>query len=102
MQIADRGHRTHMSRKSWLSFPLALVIIIGASGPLQSEQWVSIGPFGLSLANTDVIDGQANVVAINPRDARILYLGTAEGGVWKTTDGGQSWAPMTDMQLMRA
>lgn len=90
-----------MSRKSWFSFSLTLMIIIGASGPLHSEQWVSIGPFGLAIPNTDIIDGQANVVAINPRDARILYLGTAEGGVWKTTDGGQSWAPVTDMQLIR-
>jgi hypothetical protein len=42
-----------------------------------------------------------NALAIDPRDANILYAGAAEGGVWKTSNGGASWTPLTDTQLVR-
>ena len=42
-----------------------------------------------------------NALAIDPRDANILYVGAAEGGVWKTSNGGASWSPLTDTQLVR-
>lgn len=50
----------------------------------------SIGPFGALLSNNDVISGQMNALAIDPRDANTLYVGAAEGGVWKTSNGGAS------------
>ena len=33
-------------------------------------------------------------VASDPRDARVLYVGTHEAGVLKTTDGGATWLPV--------
>ena len=33
-------------------------------------------------------------IAADPRDARILYVGTHETGVLKTTDGGAAWSPV--------
>lgn len=65
------------------------------------EEWVSIGPKGMPLSNNDVISGQVNVIAVHPTDANTLYIGASEGGVWKTTDGGLSWSPITDYQLVR-
>ena len=35
--------------------------------------------------------------AVDPRNSSVMYLGAA-GGVWKTTDGGQTWLPLTDDQ----
>jgi hypothetical protein len=67
----------------------------------RGESWVSIGPFGMDIKNGDVINGQMNAIAIDPRDANIIYAGAAEGGVWKTRDGGRSWIPLTDTQLVR-
>jgi hypothetical protein len=67
----------------------------------HAEGWISIGPFGLEIPNQDVINGQANTLAVDPRDANIIYLGAAEGGVWKTRDGGGSWISLTDTQLVR-
>jgi photosystem II stability/assembly factor-like uncharacterized protein len=37
-------------------------------------------------------------VAIDPSDPSVIYLGAALGGVWKTTDEGQTWTPLTDDQ----
>src|SRR5262249_8056426 len=65
----------------------------------RAEGRDSIGPFGALLSNNDVINGQMNALAIDPRDANILYAGAAEGGVWKTSNGGASWTPLTDTQL---
>jgi hypothetical protein len=70
----------------------------------HGEGWVSIGPFGMEIKNgdvTNVINGQMNAIAVDPRDANIIYVGAAEGGVWKTRDGGGSWIPLTDTQLVR-
>jgi hypothetical protein len=31
-------------------------------------------------------------------DANTLFVGTPAGGIWKTTNGGTSWTPLTDKQ----
>ncbi|MFC2098244.1 WD40/YVTN/BNR-like repeat-containing protein, partial [Bacteroidota bacterium] len=48
----------------------------------------SIGPAGMSGRVTSV-----EAVAVNPS---IIYVGTASGGVWKSTSGGTSWKPVFD------
>lgn len=68
---------------------------------LSDETWVSIGPAGVALGNNDVISGQVNALAVHPGNANIVYLGASEGGVWRTSDGGVNWTPLTDLQLVR-
>ncbi|MGB0393524.1 MAG: WD40/YVTN/BNR-like repeat-containing protein, partial [Flavobacteriaceae bacterium] len=50
-------------------------------------QWRNIGPFrgGRSVASTGVVQ-QPNV----------FYMGSTGGGVWKTTDAGESWNNISD------
>jgi hypothetical protein len=67
----------------------------------REEYWKSVGPFGIPLSNNDWVTGQINSLAIHPRDYNTIYIGAAEGGVWKTTNGGQTWIPLTDTQLKR-
>jgi photosystem II stability/assembly factor-like uncharacterized protein len=50
----------------------------------------SIGPAGMSGRVTAI-----DVVNTNPE---IIYVGTASGGVWKTTGGGQSWTPLFEKE----
>jgi len=50
----------------------------------------SIGPAGMSGRVTSV-----DAVVSNPD---IIYLGTASGGIWKTENAGNSWAPIFDEQ----
>lgn len=40
-----------------------------------------------------VTHGAPDIMAVttDPRDARVLYIGTHEAGVLKTTDGGRTW-----------
>lgn len=40
--------------------------------------------------------GRVNCIAFHPSDTNIMYAGMPAGGLWKTTDGGMSWTPLTD------
>ncbi len=53
----------------------------------QDLQWRNIGPF---------IGGKVDSVSgVNGRPA-IAYVGTDNGGVWKTVNAGTTWLPLTD------
>ena len=82
---------------------LALLLWLGFTAPL-SAQWVEQGPGpiingqDIGLTNpTNPVSGAVN--AIVPVDANTAYVGTVNGGVWKTTDAGATWAPLTDTAL---
>src|SRR5437016_6888973 len=51
----------------------------------QDLRWRSIGPFrgGRTLAVAG-LSGQPNA----------YYFGSVDGGVWKTTNGGETWRPL--------
>jgi photosystem II stability/assembly factor-like uncharacterized protein len=57
---------------------------------LDGLKWRSIGPLrgGRSIAVSGV-KGQP----------KVGYFGAVGGGLWKTTDGGLTWAPVTDGQI---
>jgi photosystem II stability/assembly factor-like uncharacterized protein len=52
--------------------------------------WYSIGPRN--------VNGRVKALAVHPTNPNIVYAGAASGGVWKTTDGGETWDPQWDMQ----
>ena len=33
-----------------------------------------------------------------PKTRRTIYVGSAQGGIWKTTDGGKHWKPLSDFE----
>ena len=40
--------------------------------------------------------GRINKIDIHPTDDTIIYVSTPNGGIWKTTNGGLFWTPLTD------
>ena len=40
--------------------------------------------------------GRVTAVAGVPSQPRTFYMGVASGGLFRTTDGGASWVPLTD------
>ena len=58
-----------------------------------SLSWTSIGP-----APGGLYSGRVPAIAVHPTDGNTVYIGAADGGVWKTTNGGTSWTPLTDDQ----
>lgn len=64
----------------------------------DATNWISIGPQPTDHGSPFVAAGRVNSIAIDPRDNNTLYIAAAEGGVWKTTDGGSTWTPLTDQE----
>jgi photosystem II stability/assembly factor-like uncharacterized protein len=42
------------------------------------------------------IGGRINCTAIDPYNSNVVYAGACGGGIWKTTDGGNTWLPTFD------
>lgn len=42
------------------------------------------------------IGGRVTDIARHPSDAEVFYIGTSQGGVFKTEDGGRNWIPVFD------
>ncbi len=55
------------------------------------QEWTTQGPGN--------IGARINTVAANPQNENIIYAGFSEGGIFKTTDGGQNWVPIFDDQV---
>ncbi|MBV9405855.1 MAG: hypothetical protein JO211_10955, partial [Acidobacteriaceae bacterium] len=81
-----------MLHKTSLFFCTLLVpVLISAQdiSVLKNLKWRQVGPFrGGRSAIVTGIDSQPDV----------YYFGGAAGGVWKTTNGGASWTPVSDSQ----
>lgn len=65
----------------------------------SAADWNLIGPQPLIWPSINwVSSGRITALLVDPRNADVVYAGGAEGGIWKTTDGGQNWTPLTDQQ----
>ena len=61
--------------------------------------WHYLGP---PHPPTDINSGQVigagriDCIAFHPSDSNTFWVGAPTGGLWKTTDGGKTWQPLTD------
>jgi photosystem II stability/assembly factor-like uncharacterized protein len=98
--------RSGMTYQAWLAAqPSASSAMFRATVPVPSPgRWASVGPRGFygdngffgSLPQLDA--GRVPTLAFHPTDRNVLYVGTSAGGVWKSTNEGASWVPLTDDQ----
>ena len=67
------------------------------------ETWTSLGPsplLGMNYRDSrQDSSGRALTVAIHPADPNTLLLGTAQGGIWKSTDRGATWRSVGEQVL---
>jgi len=63
-------------------------------------EWTFIGPTGVLNPNWcshwGVSSGRVRSVAVHPSDPLTVYIGVGYGGIWKTTNGGESWTDIGD------
>ncbi|MFN2501199.1 MAG: hypothetical protein ABR530_04230 [Pyrinomonadaceae bacterium] len=71
------------------------------------QTWTPIGPN--PIPNAQVGSGAATTasgrvlsIAIHPTNPDLVYVGTAQGGLYRTADGGVTWTPLLDNALSLA
>lgn len=84
-------------RETWAKSEARLAA--GAMAPFAGGSWTPLGPAplpnGISSFGAPV-SGRAVAIAVHPTDPRIVYLGAAQGGVWRSLNGGQTWDSIFD------
>ncbi len=68
------------------------------SGAVASV-WSPFGPNVLPNNLTGYMEngiGRINCIAFHPTNPNTYFVGVAQGGVWKTTNNGVTWTPLTD------
>ena len=59
----------------------------------EVSNWKSIGPFTTNLKQGQ---GRVNTFIIDPNEPNTYYVGAPAGGLWRSTDAGLNWIPLTD------
>jgi hypothetical protein len=89
-------HRLRWPHRAFAAIFIAAIVGMARSAPASAQvdpanfaalQWRLIGPFRA---------GRVSAGAVDPSDANIYYFGTPGGGVWKSTNAGQTWTAIFD------
>jgi uncharacterized protein (TIGR03437 family) len=83
-------------RRAWLARPRS------DARAAQQVSWVPLGPAPTESAfpnNWGLTSGRINAVAVSPSNPDLILVGAATGGIWRSTNGGASFVPVTDAQI---
>ena len=69
---------------------------------VPGARWRPLGPTQIDDPWHGQVAGRVSTIAIHPRNPAVIYIGGAQGGVWKTENRGASWAPMSDHECSLA
>lgn len=65
-----------------------------------APNWIAEGPFPIPNGQTTgfsvPVSGRVTSIAVHPTNANIVYIGTANGGVYRSMDGGTNWTAIFD------
>lgn len=112
--LLERAYRQKLA----LRHKAATAYAVSSSSSPTGNSWSSLGPAPLlSNASGDLgeqdygpVSGRVTAIAVDPNDAtgNTVYIGGANGGVWKSTNAAASdatavtWTPLTDQQASLA
>ncbi|MEN8123620.1 MAG: T9SS type A sorting domain-containing protein [Bacteroidota bacterium] len=57
------------------------------------SNWQSLGPY---TTNVKTGQGRINTFIVDPNNPNTFYVGAPSGGIWKSTDAGINWVPLSD------
>lgn len=67
------------------------------SRALPTSNWTPIGPFThTNTGSWSSGQGRVNFVYEDPTNPNTLYIGSPAGGIWKSTNSGANWTPLSD------
>jgi len=81
----------------------SLMLAICAAAPLAAQPAASVNPAAFAGMQFRYaghsVGGRVTAVTGVPSQPRTFYMGVASGGLFRTTDGGESWQPITDGKI---
>ncbi|HEX6822903.1 MAG TPA: hypothetical protein VF123_12660 [Candidatus Sulfotelmatobacter sp.] len=110
---AELRHRAYQAKLKMRAQPVAARVAGANPALLSAGSWIPLGPVPLAsdasgngMQDYRQVAGRVTAVAIDPADAtgNTVYIGAAQGGVWKSTNAAYSvannvaWTPLTDNQ----
>ncbi|HMV82629.1 MAG TPA: putative Ig domain-containing protein [Blastocatellia bacterium] len=83
-------------RKAWESRPANY-----ASRSKQALVWTALGPLSTNpiVSVWGTTSGRINAIAVSPSNTNLILLGSATGGIWRSTNGGTNFTPVSDSQV---
>jgi hypothetical protein len=69
-------------------------------GSPAPQNWRPLGPAPIPVGGGN--SGRVSSIAVHPTNSSIVYAGTAQGGLYRSLNGGTSWTPMLDNALSLA
>jgi len=69
-----------------------------ANEKANSYSWVPSGPDNPPPSTDSNLYGQGriNCISFHPTNSNIFWVGIAQGGIWKTSNGGNTWTPLNN------
>jgi photosystem II stability/assembly factor-like uncharacterized protein len=75
----------------------------GLASAVNVSDWKFLGPAPIPLGQTSTtrvpVSGRTIAIAVHPTDPNTVYVGTAQGGLYKSTNGGANWTALFEFQL---
>lgn len=93
-----RMQEFHLRRVQQRSLALALPTMPGQPAVPGQNNWTPLGPGVVARGQTDnraAVSGRVSGIAIAPGGTRV-YVATANGGVWRSDNSGESWRSTMD------
>ncbi|RZT00020.1 T9SS type A sorting domain-containing protein [Aquimarina brevivitae] len=67
---------------------------------VDQSNWQSLGPYAhTNTGSWSSGQGRVNVITVDPNNQNVIYVGAPAGGIWKSTDAGTTWTPLSDELL---
>lgn len=67
-----------------------------ASKLFRFSDWQLLGPIPGQFGSWGDISGRIPAIALDPKNANRIYVGGADGGVWRSDNKGITWMALTD------
>ncbi len=74
---------------------------VGGEAP-EAVTWKPLGPAPIPVNASTSYSGRIGAIAVHPANPDIVYVGAAQGGLYRSLNGGATWTPLMDNELTLA
>ena len=67
--------------------------------PSAVARWRALGPAPIPVNAATSYSGRISAIAVHPTNPDIVYVGAAQGGVYRSLNAGATWTPLLDDAL---